>query len=91
MVASRTDPKLREHFSRSMEKYEKDILQRQEGFFPQSQLANYVFGCFIRGLCLERLVNPPELIEQIFEEFVRLMEIALANQDTAPIARPKEK
>lgn len=84
MVAARTDASLREHFTRAMSQYEKELNRLQGDSFSQSQLANYVMGCFIRGLCLERVVNPPELIDQIFDEFVRIMEVAVAAEQSVP-------
>jgi len=78
MVASRTDPELEAHFSKAMGRYEKELREIQSEYFSQSMVAHYVMGCFIRGLCLERLVNSDELIDEIFEEFVRIMEIAFA-------------
>lgn len=76
MVASRTDLDLRAHFAAAIGRYEKELSELQMEVFPQSQISNYVMGCFIRGLCLERLVNSDELIDDIFEEFVRIMIIA---------------
>jgi AcrR family transcriptional regulator len=76
MVASRTDPELREHFASAISRYEKDLNELQLDTFKQERMVQYVIGCFVRGLCLERLVNPAELIDEIFEEFVRIMEAA---------------
>jgi len=76
MVASRTDPELRDHFSRAIDRYEKEITELQTETFAHDRMVQYVTGCFIRGLCLERLVNPDELVDDIFEEFVRIMETA---------------
>jgi AcrR family transcriptional regulator len=76
MVASRTDPELREHFSSAIGRYEKELSEMQVDAFKHERIVQYVIGCFIRGLCLERLVNPDELIDEIFEEFVQIMEAA---------------
>ncbi len=59
-------------------RYEKDLSEMQMDTFKHEKIVQYVIGCFIRGLCLERLVNPDELIDDIFEEFVRIMEAAFA-------------
>jgi hypothetical protein len=37
-------------------------------------LIQYVTGCFIRGLCLEAIVNPESLTDEIFDEFVKIIE-----------------
>lgn len=76
MVASRTDPDLRKHFSSAIARYEKDLNELQTDTFKHERMVQYVIGCFVRGLCLERLVNPDELIDEIFDEFVRIMEAA---------------
>lgn len=76
MVASRTDPELREHFSSAIDRYAKELEEMQMDTFQHDRIVQYVMGCFIRGLCLERLVNPDELIDEIFDEFVRIMEAA---------------
>lgn len=80
MVAARTDPELKEHFARAMSQYEKGLNEMQQETFQTAPLVQYVIGCFIRGLCLERQVNPDVLVERIFEEFVRIMQIALREQ-----------
>ena len=83
MVAARTDSALREHFSKAIDVYTEKAkkLQVTSGpdlsSSPNPVLTNYVMGCFIRGLCLERIVNPGSLVDEIFEEFVRIMSIAL--------------
>jgi AcrR family transcriptional regulator len=89
MVAARTDPELKEHFARAMGKYEKDLNDMQQETFQTEPLVQYVIGCFIRGLCLERQVNPDELVDQIFEEFVRIMRAALAEQAEASPNTPR--
>jgi AcrR family transcriptional regulator len=76
MVASRTDPELRAHFSKAIGRYEKELSELQMDHFSQGRIPQYVVGCFVRGLCLERLVNSDDLIDEIFEEFVRIMDIA---------------
>jgi len=84
MVAARTDAVLRASFARAIERYD-----FSEGFSgaasdeawlegdPTPVLTRYALGCFIRGLCLERIVNEDALVEQIFEKFVVLMDAAL--------------
>ena len=76
MVASRTDPELRDHFSSAIDRYAKELEEMQMDTSQHDKIVQYVMGCFIRGLCLERLVNPDELIDEIFDEFVRIMEAA---------------
>ena len=76
MVASRTDPELREHFSSAIDRYARELEEMQMDTSQHDKIVQYVMGCFIRGLCLERLVNPDELIDEIFDEFVRIMEVA---------------
>lgn len=76
MVASRTDTQLQAHFSRVMKERTRELMDLQEKAFSQDMLNSYMTGCFIRGLCLESLVNPPELVDQIFDSFVQLMTAA---------------
>lgn len=76
MVAFRADPELRELFGRTMERYEKELSEIQTDTSRHERVVQYVTGCFIRGLCLERLVNPDELVDQIFDRFVQIMDAA---------------
>lgn len=83
MVAARTDPELKSHFASAMGRYEKELNEIQQDTFQTAPLVQYVIGCFIRGLCLERQVNPDELVDRIFDEFVRIMEAAFPEQSIA--------
>lgn len=80
MVASRTDPALREHFTSAINRYAEELSDLQMETFHQDKIVLYVTGCFIRGLCLERLVNEDALIDDIFDEFVRIMKTAFPDQ-----------
>ena len=82
MVASRTDPELKKHFASAIDRYAQDLEEMQMDTFQHDRLVQYVIGCFIRGLCLERLVNEDELIDDIFEELVRIMEAAFVSKDS---------
>ncbi len=82
MVAARTDQDLRACFNRAIERYHfGDPLPGAEEPWlegdPSPLLTRYAMGCFIRGLCLERVVNDDVLVEQIFEKFVSLMTFAM--------------
>jgi AcrR family transcriptional regulator len=84
MVAARTDAELRECFARAIGRYDFGELaaQAEDPWLsgdPAPTLTRYVMGCFIRGLCLERVVNDDALVEQIFEQFVALMKAAEAS------------
>ena len=85
MVAARTDSVLREHFSKAISVHSENAKKLQVttgpdlSSSPNPVLTNYVKGCFIRGLCLERIVNPDSLVDEIFEEFVRIMNLAFPN------------
>ena len=82
MVAARTDKELRKHFSKAIAVNTERAIEMQVtsgpelSSSPNQVLTNYVKGCFIRGLCLERIVNPDSLVNEIFEEFVRIMNLA---------------
>lgn len=82
MVAARTDSNLREHFSKAISVYTEGAKKQQVKSGPDLSsssnpvLTNYMMGCFIRGLCLERIVNPDGLVEEIFQEFIRVMKLA---------------
>lgn len=81
MVACRTDKALSESFAQAMRPYEKNMGQSILEEWPE--LANhesplmiqYVTGCFIRGLCLESIVNPESITDQVFEEFAKMVSV----------------
>ncbi len=85
MIAARTDKALRQRFDERLE----DYLPASEysentgegldylGKDPSPRLTEYMIGCFIRGLCLEEVVNDQQLAEQVFQKFVTLMGLAL--------------
>ena len=83
MVAARTDPDLRQHFSEAIDRYSQKMQSQQSGFSPDFSsspsplLTQYVIGCFIRGLCLERIVNDDALVNDIFDEFTRILDVAV--------------
>ncbi|MCP2679920.1 TetR/AcrR family transcriptional regulator [Maricaulaceae bacterium NA33B04] len=81
MVAARTDADLREAFSGALTRqYEDGWEQSQFTEFasrPDPVMCDYVVNCFIRGLSLETIVNPPERVERIFDEFIELLTLAL--------------
>ena len=80
MVACRTDKALSESFTRAMLPYEESMGQSIMDEWPELKnhesplMIQYVTGCFIRGLCLEAIVNPTSLTDEIFEEFVKMVE-----------------
>ena len=80
MVACRTDEVLSESFRKAMEPFVEPMAQTMQEAWPELAghdsplLIQYVTGCFIRGLCLESIVNPESLTDEIFEEFVKIME-----------------
>ncbi|WP_158272040.1 TetR/AcrR family transcriptional regulator [Marinicauda salina] len=82
MVAARTDKDLREAFSGALQRqYDGEWDQSQFAEFasrPDPVMCDYVVNCFIRGLSLETIVNPPEMIERIFDEFIELFALALS-------------
>lgn len=79
MVACRTDQALSDSFARAMQPYEESMGQSIMDEWPELAnlesplLIQYVTGCFIRGLCLEAIVNPKSLTDEIFEEFVKII------------------
>jgi AcrR family transcriptional regulator len=83
MVAARTDPDLRSSFSTVMNQYDpsKQPDADAKSAWPDIQndptpvLTRYMIGCFIRGLCLERIVNDDALVEDIFLKFVAIMKM----------------
>ncbi|MEI9993345.1 MAG: helix-turn-helix domain-containing protein [Rhizomicrobium sp.] len=86
MVAARTDPDLRASFSRMIAQY--DPGQRDETAGkqpswsdadgdPSPLLTRYAIGCFVRGLCLESIVNDAPLVEEIFAKFASILALAL--------------
>jgi len=92
MVAARTDSDLRARFSQAINVYSEKAKKIQVNSGPDLSaspdpvLTNYVMGCFIRGLCLERIVNPGPLVDDIFGEFIRIIDIAFAaGRDEAAI------
>ena len=86
MVACRTDEVLSESFSEAMNPYVESMGQTMQEAWPELAhhesplMIQYVTGCFIRGLCLEAIVNPESLTDEIFEEFVKIIE-AYAERD----------
>ncbi len=83
MVAARTDDALRQRFDERINAYippknnnETDKWGSLEND-PSPRLTHYVIGCFIRGLCLEAVVNDATLVEEIFGKFVALLERSL--------------
>lgn len=90
MVAARTDAALRASFADAIERAH---LYEAANEHPEEQawlagddaplLTQYVFGCFIRGLCLERIVNGDAMVEQIFGRFIRLLKSAEAGAPPA--------
>jgi len=81
MVAARTDQELRACFGRAIERYDfgDPLAPAGEPWLEGDAtpiLTRYAMGCFIRGLCLERVVNDDVLVEQIFDKFVQLMVFA---------------
>ena len=81
MVAARTDAGLREAFTAALHRNFKDGWSeaRVPAFSsrPDPLITDYVINCFIRGLNLETIVNPPDLVEKIFNEFVDILLLAL--------------
>lgn len=79
MVACRTDEALSDSFTKAMNPYVEGMGQTMLEDWPELAkhesplLIQYVTGCFIRGLCLEAIVNPESLTDEIFEEFVKIM------------------
>ncbi|MFT4076085.1 MAG: TetR/AcrR family transcriptional regulator [Asticcacaulis sp.] len=90
MIAARTDRPLRERFDERLEDYlpseptegAPEISRRYLGADPSPLLTEYMIGCFIRGLCLEEIVNDQKLAEQVFEKFVRVLALALKGFDS---------
>ncbi len=79
MVACRTDEALSDSFAEAMNPYVESMGQTMLEDWPELAnhesplLVQYVTGCFIRGLCLEAIVNPRSLTDEIFDEFVKIM------------------
>ena len=83
MNAMRTDHDLRKAFDREMDQWVSPISNSYVSLIPQLSSAEsplmmqYVIGCFIRGLCLESFVSEPQLVENIFDQFVKVLEAYL--------------
>lgn len=81
MVACRTDEALSESFTRAMLPYEESMGESIMEEWPELKnhesplMIQYVTGCFIRGLCLEAIVNPESITDEIFEEFVKMVSV----------------
>ena len=79
MVACRTNESLSESFNNAMRPYQDRMEQSILKPWPELAkhdsplLVQYVLGCFIRGLCLEAIVNPESLTDEIFDEFVNII------------------
>jgi AcrR family transcriptional regulator len=86
MVAARTDPDLLKAFSDAMNQYTEQLTNETRTFFPELNKGlnglylHYMIGCFIRGLCLEAIINPKEIVDKTFEEFVKTINL-IAQQD----------
>lgn len=85
MVAARTDEALRASFATAIERNHLNEAAQDAPDQPPwlagddaPLMTQYVLGCFIRGLCLERIVNGDVMVEQIFDRFVRLLQAAEA-------------
>lgn len=89
MIAARTDRALRERFDERLEDYlpeeagagagDADQVPSYLRDDPSPRLTEYMIGCFIRGLCLEEIVNDAVLAEQVFQKFVALLGAGLEN------------
>lgn len=85
MIAARTDRPLRERFDERLEDYLPTESNNSDTANPHAYLGNdpspllteYMIGCFIRGLCLEEIVNDQKLAEQIFDKFMMTLKLAL--------------
>lgn len=94
MIAARTDKALRQRFDERLEEYLPESTPQSDAPEPMSYLAQdptprlteYMIGCFIRGLCLEEIVNDQQLAEDVFQKFVMLMALALGKLDATPQA-----
>ncbi|ESQ90980.1 TetR/AcrR family transcriptional regulator [Asticcacaulis benevestitus] len=94
MIAARTDKALRQRFDERLEDYLPESTPQSDAQEPMSYLAHdptprlteYMIGCFIRGLCLEEIVNDQQLTEEVFQKFVMLMALALGKLDATPPA-----
>ncbi len=84
MVAARTDPDLRASFSRMIAQYDPSQHAGSDDRPSWSDaqgdaspvLTRYVVGCFVRGLCLEGIVNDEPLVEEIFAKFAQILALA---------------
>jgi hypothetical protein len=89
-VALRTDPALQSAFGRAIKEHMEPMRQDYGRLFPEFSDAEtgvwvqYVIGCFARGLCLEAIVNKPEVVERVFEQFV-----AMLNSHARELHRPR--
>jgi AcrR family transcriptional regulator len=88
MVACRTDRALADAFSSAMAPYAKSLTEFKVAAWPEFShraspaLIQYAIGCFIRGLSLEAIVNSKDLTDEIFQEFVRMVEVYAAEGPT---------
>ena len=87
MIAARTDADLRGRFAAAMAR---DFGAPVKGgsLFPEFEsrpdplLTQYVVNCFLRGVLLEEIVNPPKLVMRIIDEFIALLSLALGRPKT---------
>jgi AcrR family transcriptional regulator len=95
MVAARTDTELRKQFDERINAYVPPKTNAVNDWAalandPSPRLTHYVIGCFIRGLCLEAIVNEPALVEDIFEKFVALLSGAVSPDPVTQISTKKQ-
>jgi hypothetical protein len=94
MVAARTDNALRKQFDQRINAYVPPKSNAVDDWAalandPSPRLTQYVTGCFIRGLCLEAIVNDAALVEDIFEKFVALLSGAASPDPVTQISTRK--
>jgi AcrR family transcriptional regulator len=80
MNAMRTDPELRQEFERQIVPWVQPIEEEYDKSTPEfagrpdARYVNYVIGCFVRGLCLEQIVNETAKVDAIFDQFILILE-----------------
>jgi len=80
MTAIRTDEALRSAFDRRIKATLNQMTTDYSDLCPEfsntpaALWIPYVIGCFIRGLCLESIVNDERIVNGAFDQFVTLLE-----------------
>jgi AcrR family transcriptional regulator len=89
MLAMRTDTELRAAFDSRIGEEMGAMQQGYATLVPElrdeaaSVEIQYVIGCFLRGLCLESIVNEPRVVRSILERFSAMLQAYVTSVEPA--------